>query len=235
MGVEPTILTAEANPQFNGDEELLLLMREGDEGSIRTLVAQNNHRLFRLVRAILQNDADAEDVVQETYVRALSNLASFRGETRLSTWLSRIALNAALGHLQKGARTEPLDLLDLDLFDAGANSFSAPQAPATPEAEAARAQAGRALEHAIDRLPREFRLVFVLREVEGLSVEETATQLQINSVTVRTRLFRAKRMMRAAIASHLSPCFDAIYPFGGKRCAAMANRVIASLPSPMMH
>ena len=180
------------------DEGILIeRARHGDERAIRSLIARHNQRLFRVARAVVRNDAEAEDIVQETYVRAFTRLDSFRGEARLSTWLTRIALNEALGRLRKQRPHASLDVLDTlspgDRPLAVAAGFS--NTIETPEAETVRNQTRGMLEDVVDRLPDPLRIVLVLRDIEGLSTEETAEQLSIRAETVKTRLHRARKQL----------------------------------------
>lgn len=213
------------------DAELVLLARKGDETAIRAIVQRHNQQLFRTARSILRNDADAEDVVQATYVRALTHLDGFRSESQLATWLTRIALNEALGRLRRARRTTTLEELDMPSRGHDAQLIQFPQsiAPADPEAEAARVQARRLLERAVDGLPLAFRSVFILRDVQGMNIEETAALLDLKPETVKTRLFRARKLMRSAIEKELAGTFSALFPFDGARCAGMADRVLAAL------
>jgi RNA polymerase sigma-70 factor, ECF subfamily len=212
------------------DAALVELARRHDEAAVRTLVRRHNRRLFRVARSVLRDDAEAEDVVQATYVRAFTRLEGFRGEAALGTWLTRIALNEALGRLRQ--RRPRADLAALDAAAAGGGSvivFPMSPAPAGPESEAGRAQVRQVLERAVDALPEPFRLVFVMREIEGLSTEETATLLAIRPETVKTRLHRARRLLRRAIERMLSAGFGEIFPFDGARCVKMADRVVERL------
>lgn len=213
------------------DAELVARAKAGDEPAIRAIVKRNNQRLFRSARAIVRNDAEAEDVVQATYVQAFTNLKAFREESQLSTWLTRIALNEALGRVRRRRDFAGLEEIDMQSKAPGGQilPFPSSPSPADPEAELARNQARQLLEHAVDALPDEFRAVFVLREVEGLSTEETASFLGIKPETIKTRLHRARRMMRLSIEKQLSGAFSALFPFDGARCADMADRVVAAL------
>jgi RNA polymerase sigma-70 factor, ECF subfamily len=213
-----------------GDETLVGLARNGDEAAIRTLIKRHNQRLFRVARGVVRDDAEAEDIVQETYVRAFTNLHSFRGEALLSTWLTRIALNEALGRVRR--RRPRAELAELDTgngVNEGSLTMFPSLMPANPETEAARGQVRQLLEHFVDRLPDPFRMVFILRDVQGLSIEETATQLSIKAETVKTRLHRARKMMRAAIEERCSAAFSELFPFDGERCVRMADRVVERL------
>ena len=212
------------------EEALLSLALVGDERAIRVLVRRYNQRLFRVARSVLRNDAEAEDVVQETYVRAFSGLSGFRGEAQLSTWLTRIALNEALGRLRR--RRPTVELSDAELREGQVLMVPTMPRESDPEAEAGRSHVRLVLEEAVDGLPEAFRLVFILRDVEGMSIEETAGHLAIRAQTVKTRLHRARKLLREAIEKRLSASFGELYPFDGARCAHMADRVIERLRTP---
>lgn len=212
------------------EADLVALARSGDEPAIRVLIQRNNRRLFRTARAIIRNDAEAEDVVQAAYVHAFTNLAAFRGEAQFSTWLTRIALNEALGRQRQRRSTTGLEDIGMkDFSDSQIVQFPTSLAMADPEAETSRSEARRLLEHAVDALPDDFRAVFILRDIEGMSTEETAACLDIRPETAKTRLHRARRMMRSLIEKQLTGAFSALFPFDGSRCVAMADRVITAL------
>lgn len=214
-----------------GDEELVSLARQGSENAIRALIKRNNQRLFRVARAVLRDDAEAEDVVQETYVRAFTRLDGFKGNAMFSTWLTRIALNEALTRLRRRRPSAGIEELDDAAAKDGGRVIMFPTSlmPLGADAESGRRQARQLLEQAIDELPAAFRVVFMLRDVEEMSVEETATQLSLKPETVKTRLFRARRLMRAAIERRLSAGFAELFPFDGVRCERMADRVVERL------
>lgn len=213
------------------DVDLVSLAKTSDESAIRALVQRHNRRLFRTARAVIRNDAEAEDVVQAAYVKAFTNLAAFRGEAELSTWLTRIALNEALGRVRARKNTTGLEEIDMQTTSPGGQLMQFPSSlpAADPETELSRSQARHLLENAVDELPDDFRAVFVLRDVEGMSTEETASYLGIRPETAKTRLHRARRLMRQSIEKRLSGAFSALFPFDGARCAFMADRVIAAL------
>src|SRR3954454_6771292 len=148
--------------------------RAGDREAFRAIMQRCNQRLFRIARAVVRDDAEAEDVLQEAYTRAFAAIEGFRGEAGIATWLTRIVLNEAHGRLRK--RRPTVDLDEVETAQASAQVLAFPGRPVSedPEANAARAQIRRILEHAVDELPEPFRLVFILREVEELSTEETA-------------------------------------------------------------
>jgi len=201
-----------------------------EEMAVREIVRRHNRRLFRAARSIMHNDADAEDVVQAAYVQAFTHLASFRAEAQLSTWLTRIVINEAIGRVRKAKPTTGLEQVELEqATSAQIIQFPLLQTFPDPETAMSRQEIRALLERAVDALPDHFRAVFVLREVEGLSADETAAQLMIKSETVNTRLFRARLLLRAAIEEQLAPAFSGLFPFDGERCAHMADRVVADL------
>lgn len=227
----PTALKPRSELAGLGEAELVELARQGGETAIRLLIERNNQRLFRAARSVLRHDSEAEDVVQATYVKAFTALESFRGDASFSTWLTRIALNEAVSRLRRRKATSELEALDQAVSaDAGLVSlFPLSLAPLPADMEAARSEMRQLLETAIDDLPEGFRMVFVLRDVEGLSTEETAEHLKLKPETVKTRLHRARRMLRVVLEEQLRGSFAELYPFDGARCANMADRVIAVL------
>jgi RNA polymerase sigma-70 factor (ECF subfamily) len=216
------------------DAQLVERARHRDEPAIRTIIQRHNQRLFRVARAVTRDDGEAEDVVQAAYVRAFTHLDGFRGESRLATWLVRITLNEALGRRRSrgsAARFEPLDLDGRQ--SAQVIPFPGLRAEADPETEMSRTEVRAMLERAIDLLPTAFRVVFVLRDIEGMSAEETAEHLSLRPATVNTRLHRARRLLRHTIEAELGAAFSSLFPFDGQRCAHMADRVIRELPNPL--
>jgi RNA polymerase sigma-70 factor (ECF subfamily) len=213
------------------DEALVDRARNRDEAAVRLIMQRHNRRLFRAARGVLHDDAEAEDVVQEAYVRAFTHLDGFRGEAQLSTWLTRIAVNEALGRLRRRRLT--IDLKDIDAInDKGeARVIYLPSArqDGDPEAAAARAEVRRLLEHAVDELPNSFRMVFVLRDIEEMSIEETAFHLGLRPETVKTRLHRARRLLRQSLEKTLSAAVSEVFPCAGARCARITEAVLARL------
>jgi len=220
-----TQLARLALPADLPDSELVAHARLHDEAAIRELIRRHNRRLFRAARGVLRDDAEAEDVVQAAWVRAFLALDGFRGEAKLATWLTRIALNEALGRVRRRRPHIDLDRLD----DGGIVMFPLSPVPPGPESEAGRAQVRTVIERAVDGLPAPFRTVFVLRAIEGMDTEETAALLRLRPATVKTRLHRARRQLRTALERELAPAFSDIYPFGGARCSRTADVVIARL------
>jgi RNA polymerase sigma-70 factor (ECF subfamily) len=229
--MQMTVLRQQAELGGQSDDELVALARQGGENAIRALIKRNNRRLFRVARAVVRNDAEAEDVVQEAYVRAFTKLDSFRGGSQFSTWLTRIALNEALGRMRRRRPTTELAELDVAAGSQGGSVIMFPTSltPPPADSELARSQVRKFLEKAIDDLPDAFRAVFILRDIEEMSIEETANQLSLKPETVKTRLHRARRLMRAAVEKRLAGTFSELFPFDGARCDRMADRVISRL------
>ena len=214
------------------DDELVARFRERDEDAVRLITGRCNQRLFRVARGILRDDAEAEDVVQETYVRAFVGAAGFRGEASLATWLTRIAVNEALGRLR---RRRPLvewgaEGQDREKYlEAEGIGASSPAAPRDPERTMADRQMHDLLERSIDRLPDAFRSVFVARMVEGLSVEETAALFGLKPETVKTRVHRARVRLRRDLDQQLGGFVSSAFSFDGERCQRMTDAVLARL------
>jgi RNA polymerase sigma-70 factor (ECF subfamily) len=194
-----------------------------DEGAFVVLMQRHNRMLYRTARSILGDEREAEDAVQEAYLLAYRTIEQYRGEAKLSTWLVRIVANEAIGRLRKRNRGAALAAR----LDADGTPDCAP--PESPEQGAQRAEARSALQANIDALPVALRTVFVLRALEEMSVEEVAAALSIPQVTVRTRFFRAKRLLRLALAKDVETPFSGAFPFGGQRCANLAHRVLILL------
>lgn len=200
-----------------------------DEAAIRTIIGRHNRRLFRVARGIVRDDGEAEDVLQDAYVSAFTSLANFRGDSTLATWLTRIVVNAALQRLRRHAEP-PLDAA-AGAYDNPGNVIAFPftNPPADPERTVAQKQIAKLLEQAIDSLPVDFRTVLVARVLEDLSIEETADLLGIKPETVKTRLFRARRLLKEALAEHVDPMLGDVFPFAGARCERLTNAVVARL------
>jgi RNA polymerase sigma-70 factor, ECF subfamily len=209
------------------DAELVRLAQEGSVSALRLIVRRHNQRLYRVARAIVRDDTEAEDVMQEAYLGAFRNLTTFRADASLATWLTRIVVNRAVGHVRREAVMMPLDAADDAAWPDVAAAHRASESD--PERAAARSQVRDLLEHAIDSLPEPFRVVFVLRMVEQLSVEETAAALGLREETVKTRLHRAKKLMRAQLETKLGSAFTDAFPFQDPRCANFTDALLARL------
>lgn len=206
------------------DSELVQEVLAGSSVAFEAIMRRYNQRLFRMARSITKNDAEAEDVVQEAYLRAWKALSSFRAEAALPTWLTRIVANEALGRRRKkSADIIPLDVaLNNFLEDEGTETYSPND---SPEQVAMRAQVRQLLEEKIDELPENFRVVFMLRGIEELSVEEVASILDIPEATVRTRFFRAKSLLRESLANEIYMNMEEVFSFDGARC----DRIVAGV------
>lgn len=212
------------------DSELADLCARRDGGAVRHLLAVNNQRLFRAAWSILKNRADAEEAVQAAYVSAFAALESFEGRSSLSTWLTRIVVNEALGRLRRERRRRAnLERQGVSVIDRYGEHLMAGSRAAQPDAAVAREQLRALMERAIASLPRDFRLVFILREVEGLSVDDTASALGILPATVKTRLLRARRRLQSTLAPEVRTALEGSFPFAGADCAALTDRVLAAL------
>ncbi|WP_457092460.1 RNA polymerase sigma factor [Microvirga sp. P5_D2] len=213
------------------DKGLVELARGRETGAFRQIMQRHNRQLYRIARSVLRDDSEAEDVVQEAYTRAFAHLDQFRGEAKLSTWLTRITLNEALGRLRQ--RRPSVDLAAIDsINDQGeARVIFLPSArqDGDPETTVARAEIRRLLERAVDQLPDPFRTVFMLRDIEEMSIEETASHLGLRPETVKTRLHRARRLLRQSLDKTLSSALADVFPFGGARCARITEAVLGRL------
>lgn len=199
----------------------------GDSAEFTQLMRQHNRRLYRLARAVLRDDTEAEDALQEAYLAAFRTIGQFRGEASLATWLSRLVLNQCLGRLRRDTRRQKV----VPLVRPDDNELAAvPEEDSErPDRILARKQLRTLIESKLDELPQAFRIVFVLRSVEDLSVEETARTLEIAEGTVRTRYFRAKSMLREALARNIDIAERDVFEFGGERCDRIVDRVLARL------
>lgn len=214
------------------DTELVARVLARDEAAVRALIQRYNRRLYRVARSILGDDGEAEDVLQEAYLRAFAALGSFRAESTLSTWLTRIVLNEAFQRLRHhvdvpisaiGRESGPMQVADIIPFPASSRTAL------DPERAMAQSELCRIVESAIDALPRDFRAVLVARMIEGMSVEETAAAFDLLPETVKTRLHRARKLLKDALAEHLGPLFADVFPFDGKRCERITDAVVSRL------
>ena len=230
--MQPVKATQLENIESLDDRDLVGLAKEGNEAAFRTIMQRHNRRLYRVARGVLRDESEAEDAVQETYVRAFTHLAEFRGDAKLSTWLTRIVVNEALGRLRRQRPTVELTVLDSLHENKGVQILPFPLADAAaenPERSAARREIRRLLERAVDDLPEPFRVVFVMRAIEEMSIEETAAHLNLRPETVKTRLHRARRLLRDMLDVQLASTLTDAFPFAGARCARIADMVLARL------
>jgi len=215
------------------DQALVARIVGGDEAAFEQLMRRHNGALFRAARAILRDDADAEDALQEAYLAAYRHLREFRGDARLSTWLTRIVINQALGRLRSRRRDEVVVELRgdarEDALPAQGEAMDDDAQAESPESGAMREQMRRLLERKIDALPLAFRTAFILREVEEMTIEETAECLAVPAATVRTRVFRARALLRASLAEEIDVATGDVFAFAGARCDRIVAGVLARL------
>jgi RNA polymerase sigma-70 factor (ECF subfamily) len=217
-----------------GERELLARLRAGEADAFAQLMRRYNRRLFRAARGIAADDAEAQDAVQEGYLRAFLALDGYRGDSSLGTWLTRIVINQALGQQRKLGRLVYQDDESLSLHEESAMSPENPFCVAavdehTPEETVQRNELRRQLEAAIDRLPPIYRCVFILRAVEGLSVEDTAVSLHVSQDVVKTRYLRARSLMRRQLDCAGTASLSAVHDFMGQRCDDLVRQVLVQL------
>jgi RNA polymerase sigma-70 factor (ECF subfamily) len=206
------------------DEEVVQLVLGGNTALFELLMRRHNERLYRAARAITRDDREAEDVMQQAYVNAYSNLRQFNGESRFATWLTRIAINEALGRVRRRGRYEP--------FDEGFSNVETlmPGVPAlNPERQAFTGELRELLEWAIDGLPDGSREVFVLREVEGLSTAEAAASLSVSEDVIKTRLSRARAALRRSLLERTGATASEAFRFYRPRCDRVVAEVLARI------
>jgi RNA polymerase sigma-70 factor (ECF subfamily) len=213
------------------DEEVVRRVGRGETALFEILMRRYNQRLYRVARAIVRNDAEAEDVLQQAYVNAYTHLHQFAGEARFATWLTRIATHEALARLRRqGRRKEMAHIVDPeDTMDA----LPAPQPD--PERQAFTAELRHALEASLDALPETYRTVFVLRDVEGLSTAEAADCLEVSADVVKTRLSRARALLREDLFERAGLSARSVFSFQGDRCDRIVAAVLGRLGVPVVH
>lgn len=208
--------------------ELVARARANEADAFREIMRRNNRRLFRLARSILRDDGEAEDAVQDAYLGAFLRLDAFRGDSALSTWLSRIVINEALGRLRARRAARRTGGPEMEGPDAQVIAFPG-LAAENPEQVTAQREILRVAESAIDALPMPFRAVFVARVLEDMSIEETAALLETKPATVKTQLHRARQMLREDLDRRIGAVLTDTFPFAGRRCQRLTDTVLARL------
>ncbi len=211
------------------DTELAQRVAAGEPAAFETLMRGHNRALFRTARAILRDDTEAEDVLQDAYLQTYRAIGSFRGEAKLSTWLARIVANEALMRVRKRARRAELVPLHPGPSETEIGDIPDENMDDKPERSAQRVEMRRLLEAHIDSLPDDYRVVFVLRAVQEMSVEETADALGIPQATVRTRLFRARSLLREGLAAKIDLACEEAFTFAGERCDRIVAHVLEKM------
>jgi RNA polymerase sigma-70 factor (ECF subfamily) len=209
------MLAADLRTVWEGtdDESIVARLKAGEPALFEVLMRRHNQRLFRAARSIVRDDDEAEDVMQEAYVQAFRKLDQFEGRAKFSTWLTRIVVNEALARVRK---RRPHSEREGDTVVSHVRS---------PEDDVSNRELGRVLEPLVDALPEQFRSVFVLRAVEGLDVADVAESLGLPEETVRTRFFRARRMLQLQIEQQLMASVPELYQFHLRRC----DRIVAAV------
>ncbi len=204
-----------------------------DEVAFEVLMRRHNAKLFRVARAILKNDADAEDALQESYIAAYRGMKRFQGLAKLSTWLTRIVINQALGRLRARRKDDVVVGIAVEHRHSlrAQESFVDERPSESPDRIAFQAQLRGLLEQKIDALPLVFRTVFIMREVDDMSVEETAECLSIPAATVRSRLHRARAQLRESLSLEMDSITGRVFEFGGSRCDCIVAHVLEHLRS----
>ncbi|MBB3392740.1 RNA polymerase sigma-70 factor (ECF subfamily) [Rhizobium sp. BK275] len=217
---------AEISIEQRSDPELVVMALARDPAGFRAIMRRYNRRLFRIARGILRDDAMAEDALQDAYLKAFRHLADFQGTSAFSTWLTRIVMNEALGRLRKARRTPemPVDTMQGRILD-----FPTGSPIDNPETSMAQRQILKLVEEATDSLPEEFRLVFIARVIEEMSVEETAEMLSLKPETVRSRLHRARALLRRQLDEMIGPIAMDAFPFAGWKCDRLTEKVMRAL------
>jgi RNA polymerase sigma-70 factor (ECF subfamily) len=213
------------------DAELARRIASHDQNAFVLLMRRHNQLLYRTARSILRDDAEAEDALQDAYLQAYRAIDQFRGDAKLATWLTRIVINESIARSRKTARRAEVMQLHLgaEPADYPTEATMEPGASESPESGAMRAETRKLLEESIDALPDVFRTVFVLRALEEMSGEEVAACLDIPEATVRSRFFRARSMLRAALAQDVDLAFEQAFSFDGARCDRIVAGVLARL------
>lgn len=217
-----------ARGAFDDDLSIAHRVAEGDTAAFELVMRRHNRRLYRLARAALRDDAEAQDALQDAYLCAYRSMGQFRGEAALSTWLSRLVLNECSARGRRSQRRE--NIVSIVSTDPSMEAFTrVPDSSESPEKHAARLQIRQALERKVSELPETLRLVFVLRSIEESSVEETADTLQISPEAVRTRHLRARSLLREALAKEIDLAQADLFEFGGECCDRIVAAVLARI------
>ena len=222
-------MTAAPRPDYEALDDAVLagLVAIRDPAAVRLVTTRNNQRLFRAAFAILGNRAEAEDTVQSAYLRAFAAIRSFEGRSSLSTWLTRITINEALGRVRATRRRRAhFEDSSVAVLDDYREKLMQGSMSVSPDKAQARAELRRIMEQAIAALPEPFRLVFVLREIEDMDVETVSQTLGILPATVKTRHLRARRRLQQALAPEVKDALTGSFPFAGADCEAMTERVV---------
>ena len=212
------------------DADIVARVQAGEHGLYEVLMRRHNQRLYRAARAIVHDEAEVEDVLQQTYMNAFSHLHQFEARAQFSTWLTRILINEASHRRRKRQRSpasaEPVQSSGADVLD------GTPASDPNPEQRAYAGELRRLLEGAVDALPESYRLVFMLREIDGLSTAETADALDLGHEAVKTRLHRGRAMLRRLVRARVGATVDDLFPFHAPRCDRVVSAVLTWMQNP---
>lgn len=203
------------------DEQIVAQVLQGQTALFEVLMRRHNERIYRAARAIVRDEREAEDVMQQAYVNAYAHLRQFDGRAKFSTWLTRIAVHEAIARAKRQGRYQSID----DPDRGGAETFMAPQTTPDPEREAFARELAKVLEAAVDTLPDGCREVFMLRQIEGLNTQETAESLGVSEDVVKTRLSRARAALRRELFERAGLAAENAFNFQRPRC----DRVVAAV------
>jgi RNA polymerase sigma-70 factor (ECF subfamily) len=226
------VLIAAEDRLHKNDSELAQRIATGDTAALELLMRRNNQMLYRAARSILKNDEEAEEAVQDAYLKAYRAMGSYRGDAKLSTWLTRLTINEALARARKYSRRAKIVLFDGNVAMSAESQEAISMQVNTvdsPDRALQRADVRRLIESNIDKLPDAFRCVFMLRALQEMSVEETASCLNIPEATVRTRYFRARGLLRESMAQEIDMGFEDAFGFAGARCNRIVNAVLTRI------
>ena len=232
MGMETLASSGMAPQAALPDAEIVRRVRAGDSALFEVLMRRHNHRVYRVVRAVVKNEADVEDVMQQAYINVFTHLHQFEERSEFSTWLIRIALHEAFGRRRKTQRSESVTAWSRPGIgaDRGAVMDTLTSPEADPERQAYAQELYRVLEAAVDTLPDTYRAVFMLRDIEGLSTSETAEGLGLGDGAVKTRLHRARVMVRRAVTVRIGEVTAGAFQFHAPRCDRVVSAVLARIP-----
>jgi len=224
--MSPTTVELMNSTEPLSDEEVVRRVLDGETALFELIMRRYNQRLYRVARAILRDDSEAEDVMQDAYVRAYGHLSQFAGRSQFATWLTRIAIHEALARVQRRKKT---DQLGANKWNDGEGEMNIAAKALNPEEQLSASELGRALESAILSIPEQYRLVLMMRDVEQLSTSETATALDLSEENVKVRLHRARAMVRKNLFAQVGSEAPRAFGFMGERCDRVVARVMARI------
>ena len=212
------------------DTDVVRRVRAGDSALFEVLMRRHNQRVYRIARAVIRDEADVEDVMQQAYINAFTHLGQFEERSQFSTWLTRIVLHEAFNRRRKAQRSESRGATESQLDEGGGDYMDTFESPvADPERQAYAQELTRVLEAAVDSLPETYRTVFMLRDIEGLSTSETGEGLGIGAEAVKTRLHRARAMVRRAVTAQIGDVAPGTFQFHAPRCDRVVAAVLARI------